>query len=122
MWIKPAQFPTSILVAAAALDPTNIPAQPVRWPTAEAVAGPRSPASAGWRDSPCATRVSGGPAVDRATAAGPVADVSSHLTERAPAEDATWLSRAGATIPRGSLFPLDRPPINAARRACVPAL
>ena len=69
---------------------TNIPAQPVRWPTAEAVVGPRSPASAGWRDSTCATRASGGPAADQATAAGPVADVSS-----------CPIARAHTTIPRG---------------------
>ena len=109
MWTKPAQFPTSILVAAAALDPTNIPAQPVRWPTAEAVAGPRSPASAGWRDSPCATRGSAGPAADRPTAARPVAEVSSRPTQR-----------AHATIPRGNMA-ICRP-INDARRARGPIL
>ena len=104
MWTKPAQFPTSIVLAAAALDPTNIPAQPMRSPTAEAVAGPRTPASAGWRDSPCATRGSAGPAADRPTAARPVAHVSSRPTQ--------W---AHAMIPRGNMAIYRL--INDARRA-----
>ena len=81
----------------------------MRWPPAEAVAGPRNPASAGWRDSPCATRGSAGPAADRPTAARPVAEVSSRPTQR-----------AHATIPRGNMA-ICRP-INDARRARGPIL
>ena len=103
MWIKPAQYPTSILVEQRRWIRRIF--QAVRWLPTEAVAGPRSPASAGWRDWPCATRGSAGPAPGRPTGA--------HVSSR-PSQ------RAHATIPRGNMA-ICRP-INDARRARGPIL